>query len=98
LCNTGSPLASIRTVIRSLLRCTVFYLLLLSSIVSTCKEALLPRKSSFDLAHSYPIWFMPSNTDAKPNYIFCQFINPELAHDGKRCTCFDIVAPKPKPK
>jgi hypothetical protein len=50
------------------------------------------------LAYSYPIWFMPSNTDAKPNYIFCQFINPELAHDGKRCTCFDIVVPRPKPK
>jgi len=41
---------------------------------------------------------MPSNTDAKPNYTFCQFINPELAHGGKHCTRFDIVIPKPKTK
>ena len=31
-----------------------------------------------------------SNTNAAPNYIFCQHFNPTEAHDGKRCNCFDI--------
>jgi hypothetical protein len=62
------------------------------------QEDAAAQKSLFDLAYSHPIWSMPSNTDTKPNYAFCQFINPELAHDGKRCTCFDIVIPKPKTK
>ena len=30
------------------------------------------------------------STTSRPNYNFCQFINPELAHQGGRCTCFDI--------
>ena len=31
-----------------------------------------------------------SNTDAAPNYIFCQHFNLAEAHDGKCCDCFDI--------
>ena len=31
-----------------------------------------------------------SNTDAAPNYIFCQHFDPAEAHSGKRCDCFDI--------
>ena len=35
--------------------------------------------------------FMPEqSTASRPNYAFCQFIDPELAHQGGRCTCFDI--------
>jgi len=39
---------------------------------------------------------MPSTTDPKPDYTWCQFVNPALAHKGGRCTCFDIVVPKTK--
>ncbi len=41
-----------------------------------------------------------SNTNAAPNYIFCQHFKPSEAHDGKRCDCFDIkqvYADKPAP-
>jgi hypothetical protein len=37
---------------------------------------------------------MPSTTDPKPDYTWCQFVNPELAHEGGRCTCFDIIVSK----
>jgi hypothetical protein len=28
-------------------------------------------------------------TDEDPNYRFCQYLNPALAHEHKRCTCWD---------
>jgi hypothetical protein len=29
----------------------------------------------------------------KPNYIFCQYINPALGHDNSPCTCFESAGP-----
>jgi hypothetical protein len=35
---------------------------------------------------------MPDAPKPKPNYIFCQYLYPELAHNGGRRTCHDIQA------
>ena len=36
--------------------------------------------------------------DTKPSYVFCQYVNPKLTHEGRHCMCFDIVRPKVKPQ
>ena len=85
LVNTGSPLAprpnplNVAKLTNVLLSNRARSSHLLSSFDSTCKETLLVNL------------FMPEqSTTSRPSYIFCQFIDPELAHQGGRCTCFDI--------
>src|SRR6202041_1082608 len=40
--------------------------------------------------------YMPPEGISKHSYLFCQFIEPEDAHEGGCCDCFDTAAQKAK--
>jgi hypothetical protein len=39
---------------------------------------------------------MPESGTSKYAYSYCQFIDPQQAHDGDRCDCFDTRSQKTK--